>query len=63
LSLFVCLTEIEIGFERPSYTVSEPGASVQTQLMVCIIVSRGSVGQELIIVPDFREGTASCKLD
>ena len=25
---------------------------------VCLVVSRGSIGRELIIVPDFRDGTA-----
>ena len=40
------------------YSVTEPAGSQVVQ-EVCLIVTRGLIGRELIIVPDFMDGTAT----
>ena len=47
-----------LGFERPSYTVSEPGRASQVTQEVCLVVSQGSIGRNLIVIPSWTEGTA-----
>ncbi len=52
-------TVVTIGFERPSYTFSEPSAgSSRVTELVCVSVTRGSVGTRLMVAADWTPGTA-----
>ena len=56
LCYFVAVT---IGFERPRYIISEPGSGTTT-IEVCMVLTVGSLGQRVVIepqwVPDSAEG-------
>ncbi len=39
--------------------MSEPGSGAETTVEVCMSVISGAVGRELIVVPQFTEGTAT----
>ena len=52
---------LEIGFEQTVYTAMEPTSTIQTTHEVCMIVTRGSIGRELVVVPEWVPGTATRK--
>lgn len=51
---------VTIGFEEPLYSVDEPSSGV-VSVQVCLRVTGGTLGRDLQIVPDWREGTAQGK--
>lgn len=51
---------VTIGFEQPIYNTAEPSTSFTT-LEVCLEVTSGSVGRELVIIPNFVPVTATRK--
>lgn len=58
---FLC-AEVRLGFEEIIYTAAEPVVATFTQV-VCMRVTSGGVGRELIIVPDIIQGTAQSECD
>ena len=52
---------MRIGFERESYTTSEPSGAVQVAVDVCMVVLSGAVGRQLSIAAQWQPGTAQSK--
>ena len=52
-------TAITIGFEEVEYTVREPGVGqTQGEVEVCMIIMRGNLAQDLVVVPRYVARTA-----
>ncbi len=49
---------VTLGFEEIIYTTAEPDGGQPFNLMVCMEITRGGVGRELVIIPDFVPVTA-----
>lgn len=48
---------VTIGFEETLYTAEEPSSGTVPR-QVCLLVIEGSLGRNLQVVPEWREGTA-----
>ena len=58
----VIFAGVTVGFERLSYSFSEPGAGTSlTRENICVTVSQGALGFPLIIVPQWTALTATGK--
>ena len=54
---FFTLTAVTIGFERPSYTISEPESGT-SMLQVCMILTVGLLGRPVTIEPEWTPDSA-----
>lgn len=52
---------MRVGFERESYTTSEPSGAIQIAVDVCMVVFSGAIGRQLSIAVQWQPDTAQSK--
>ena len=52
---------MRVGFERESYTTSEPSGAVQISVDVCMVVLSGAIGRQLSVAVQWQPNTAQGK--